>query len=103
MENIRIERAILAFTIFATIGFIAETIAEGWELWAIPLFAAGIAALCVMYFRRRMEEQTRYILYFVFGASLVFFHGIHVTSQYDVAVVKQIGAGDRYVYVYKDG
>ena len=90
MERIKIDRRILLVETLGAIAFIVETIALKWEIWAIPLIALGIIALWYVHVAQRMTADFRLVLYFIFGMVQVFFHGVHETSMFDIAVVSML-------------
>ena len=78
---------ILAVITVACVGFTIVSALEDWEFWVPPLLIAGAVALWVMHFTRRGEERARENLYFIYAILAAFFHGVHETSIFDVAVV----------------
>ncbi|MBO4799856.1 MAG: HAMP domain-containing histidine kinase, partial [Lachnospiraceae bacterium] len=90
MERIKIDRRILLVETLGAIAFIVETIALKWEIWVIPLIALGIIALWYVHVTQRMTADFRLVLYFIFGMVQVFFHGVHETSMFDIAVVSML-------------
>lgn len=90
MERIKVDRRILLVETLGAIAFIAETIALKWEFWAIPLIVLGIIALWYIHVTQRMTAEFRLVLYFIFAVVQVFFHGVHETSTFDIAVVSML-------------
>ncbi|MBO4915276.1 MAG: response regulator [Oscillospiraceae bacterium] len=87
MNRIKTHRMVLAIITVAAIGFTIVTAMEGWEFWVPPLLIAGAIALWVVHFTQRGEETTRENLYFLYAVLAAFFHGVHETSLFDVAIV----------------
>ncbi len=90
MDRIKIDRRILLVETLGCIAFIAETIMLKWEFWVIPIIALGIIALWYVHVSQRMTADFRLVLYFIFGMVQVFFHGVHETSMFDIAVVSML-------------
>ncbi len=90
MERIKIDRRILLVETLGAVAFIAETIALKWEFWAIPLIALGILSLWYIHVTQRLTAEFRLVLYFIFAVVQVFFHGVHETSTFDIAVVSML-------------
>ena len=87
MNRIRTDRYIISIITIATFGYIAVSLLMGWEFWIPPLLLAGVVALWVMHITQRLSEQAREVLYLSYGMAVAFFHGIHETSFFDVALV----------------
>ena len=69
------------------IGNMVETIIAGWEIWVIPIVIIGTIGIWWMHITLRTNFYTRTNIYFIFAAFLVFFHGIHDISYYDISIV----------------
>lgn len=87
MNRNKSHRMILVIITIASIGFTMVTVTEGWEFWVPPLLIAGAAVLWAMHFTQRGDETTRESLYFLYGVLTAFFHGVHETSLFDIAIV----------------
>ena len=90
MDRIKTDRRILLVETLGCIAFIAETIVLKWEFWVIPLIVMGMIALWYIHVAQRMTADYRLVLYFIFGMVQVFFHGVHETSMFDIAVVSML-------------
>ncbi len=87
MNRIKTHRMVLVIISVACIGFTVVSAMEDWEFWVPPLLIVGAVTLWVMHITQRGEEQTRENLYFLYGLLAAFFHGVHETSLFDVAIV----------------
>ncbi|HAG69115.1 MAG TPA: hypothetical protein DCL38_03990, partial [Lachnospiraceae bacterium] len=87
MERNRTEKFIILLISLACIGLTIESVLLGWEFWVPPLLIIGIISLWVMNFSEEPEYKLRRVLYFVFSCLAVFYHGVHETSFFDVALV----------------
>lgn len=61
-----------------------------WEFWVPFIVLLGILGLWALHFAQKLDEKTRSIIYFIFCAFLVFYHGVHDTSLYDVSVATML-------------
>ncbi len=87
MNRNKTHRMVLAIITISCIGFTIVSAMEGWEFWVPPLLIAGTAALWVMYFAQRGSVNTRENLYLLYGMLAAFFHGVHESSAFDIAIV----------------
>ncbi|MCR5000444.1 MAG: response regulator [Lachnospiraceae bacterium] len=86
MNDIRNERLVIFISTLAGIACILQNIFGGWELWVLPIVAITMIALWWFHFTERPDQSIRINICFVFSAFLVFYHGIHKTSLYEVSV-----------------
>ena len=87
MNRARADRFIIFIVTLACIAFTAESILMRWEYWVPPLLIAGIGALWALHITQRSDEKYREAFYFIYSGLLVFFHGVHETSFFDVSLV----------------
>ncbi|MCR4740395.1 MAG: response regulator [Lachnospiraceae bacterium] len=91
MRNKNNRRKTENFLIFlvslASLGVTAVSVLLGWEFWVPPLIILGTVLLWVMNLFERPEYSMRERGYFLFAMLIVFYHGVHVTSFYDAAVI----------------
>ena len=87
MHELRKERLIIALMIIAQAGFIVETLLSGWELWVVPLIAAGIVAILWIHFSQKLQSRYRIAVYFILTAISVFFVGSHEDGLLHPAVL----------------
>ena len=90
MGDYRKERLMLAIIILSGFGNIAETIIAGWELWVIPIIVVGALGTGWLHIARKADMIIRTDVFFVYAAFLVFFHGMHEISYFDVSIVTLI-------------
>ena len=81
------ERFIILLVSLTCIGLTVESILVGWEFWVPPLIVAGTIGLWVMHITKTPEYNIRKVLYFVYAMLAVFYHGVHETSFFDVAII----------------
>ncbi|MBO4396250.1 MAG: hypothetical protein J5819_07890 [Eubacterium sp.] len=77
--------AVFVFTL-AGLGLIIENYLLGWEFWFPVIVLLGIISLWLVNVSNRLEQDLRVLFYFVFAALIVFYHGIHVSSFFDLAL-----------------
>ncbi len=87
MNRHKTENFIILLVSLACIGLTLESIMMGWEFWVPPLIIIGSAALWVMSISQRPAYEVRKVYYLVYAMVTVFFHGVHETSFFDVALV----------------
>ncbi|MCR5302669.1 MAG: response regulator [Lachnospiraceae bacterium] len=86
MEDIRRERMIIVIASLAGILCIIQNYFGGWEFWVPPVILVGMIALWYLHVGHGFDPNIRVNLYFVFSAFLLFYHGIHDTSLFDISV-----------------
>ncbi len=86
MEDIRIERLVISIITLSVIICIFQNYFGEWEFWVPWVLSMGCMALWWMHITQTLGTNTRTLLYFVFSCFLVFYHGIQVTSLYDISV-----------------
>ena len=77
---------LLFYTIFTVI-LTGESILLGWNMEAVMLLLAGLAASWVLHITGKVPEITRQWIYVVLTMLTFFFYGSHDTSIYDLAPV----------------
>ncbi len=87
MDNNRKERMMIMIITVSAIGNIVADIVAGWEAWVIPIVAIGIIGIWWLHLTQKSDLVTRTNVYFVYAAFLVFFHGIHNISYFDVSII----------------
>ncbi len=87
MNQRKTENFILLLVSVSCIGLTVESMLMGWEFWVPPLVIIGTVLLWVMNICQKPEYLYRKILYLVYAMLAVFFHGVHETSFFDVALV----------------
>ncbi len=87
MDQRKTENFIILLVSFACIGLTVESVLMGWEFWVPPLIIIGTIFLWVMNLSQKPDINVRKTYYLVYAMLTVFFHGIHETSFFDVALV----------------
>ena len=87
MDNNKKERLMISIITVSSLGNIAECLVAGWELWILPVIVIGVIGIWWLHIVQRNDMITRTNVYFIFAAFLVFFHGIHDVSYFDVSIV----------------
>ena len=75
------------FLSIACAGMTVVSIILHWEFWVPPLLIIGLAALWVMHITQYSTERQRENYFLIYAMILVFFHGVHETSLFDVSIV----------------
>ncbi len=86
MDDIRKERLIISITTMAGIACILQNYFGGWDFWVPYVVLVGMILLWWIHIAKKMEARHRVNLYFAFAAFLLFYHGIHETSLFDISV-----------------
>ncbi len=87
MNRERNERFIIAVITGACIGLNFINTYLGWEFWVPPLIITGAVCLWVMQIVGKPDANIRDICYLIYAMLAVFYHGVHETSLYDLAIV----------------
>ncbi len=86
MNRVENERFIIFLISLGCIGLTVISILIDWEFWVPPLIIIGMLACWTMHFTDRPEYPVRKVAYLIFGMLAVFYHGVHETSFFDVAI-----------------
>ena len=86
MDDIRKERLLISICTLAGISCIIQNYFGRWEFWVPAVVLAGITALWIIHITHRIDSNYRIDIYFAFAAFLLFYHGIHETSLFDISV-----------------
>lgn len=87
MNRTNNERFIILLISLASMGLTIESVLLGWEFWVPPIIVVGALSLWAMHITDNPEYKVRKVAYFVYAVLTVFFHGVHSTSFFDVAIV----------------
>lgn len=87
MEKNKNEKFIILLVSLACVGLTIESIVMKWEFWVPPLIILGTIFLWVMNLSERPDYETRKVYYLIYAMLTVFYHGVHETSFFDVALV----------------
>ena len=86
MDNIRKERLIISICTMAGLSCIIQNYFGGWEFWVPFVVLAGLIGLWIVHITDRLDQDSRILIDFIFAAFLLFYHGIHNTSLFDLSV-----------------
>ncbi|MCR4904194.1 MAG: response regulator [Butyrivibrio sp.] len=89
----------------AGLGLTAESYMMGWEFWVPPLIIMGIIGCWILHIIKENNDNFNEIFYFFVISFATFFHGIHRTSFFDVAVIVMlflvtISRMDRAIFIH---
>ena len=80
------EKYVVFVATLASVGLIIENLMMGWEFWVPVTIVIGMAALWVVNLSERIDSDLAEVFYFWYAALLLFYHGIHKTSFFDIAL-----------------
>ena len=86
VKDIKKERLALVITTLSYVSCVLQTRFASWEAWVPFVVTVGIVVLWSVHFTQRLDMRARTAIYFAYCAFLVFYHGIHDTSMYEVSV-----------------
>ena len=85
MDYIRKERLMISIATLAGISCILQNRFGGWEFWIPPVVLVGMVALWWFHIAGKPAAAARINLCFTFAAFLLFYHGVHDTSLFDIS------------------
>ena len=68
-------------------GLSIESILMGWEFWVPPIVWVMLICIWILCLSERVDFTLRKACYMAFAVFEVFFHGVHETSFFDIALV----------------
>ena len=80
------EKFIIVVVILAGIGLIAENVVMQWEYWVPPVIILGLISIGFVRFNELTPYEVRKGYYFFVALCLMFYHGVHKTSFFDIAL-----------------
>ena len=80
------EKFIVFVATLASIGLIIENFLMGWEFWVPLTVLIGIASLWAVSLSDKIDYSLRKVFYFGVAVLLLFYHGIHKSSFFDIAL-----------------
>ncbi len=86
MDNIRKERLMISIATLAGISCILQNYFGGWEFWVPAIVLAGGIILWWLHIAQGINPAARINICFVYFAFLLFYHGVHDTSLFDISV-----------------
>ncbi|MCR4896584.1 MAG: response regulator [Lachnospiraceae bacterium] len=87
MDRMRNDQFIITLVSLSCFALTIESIALKWEMWVIPLIFIGTVLVWVLHITERGTANFRENCYLIYALLAIYFHGIHLTSMYDVVVV----------------
>lgn len=81
-ENFMICVLTISMTALIIEGFLLQ-----WEFWVFPLILIALVALWFLYLTHRISGETQNIIFLLYGMVSAFYHGVHQTSFFDIAIV----------------
>ena len=80
------EKFIVLIATIASVGLIIENFLMGWEFWIPPVIIVGILSLWYINLSDKVDPDIRESFYFAYAMLLVFYHGVHKSSFFDIAI-----------------
>ena len=80
------EKFIILATTLASVGLIVENILMQWEFWVPTVIVVGIISIWAAHLSDRIDFEIRKGFYFGYSALLLFYHGIHRSSFFDISI-----------------
>ncbi len=86
MDDIRKERLMVCIATVAGISCILQNFFGRWEPWVPVIVFFAMIGLWWFHIAQKLDSYSRINMCFVFSSFLLFYHGIHDTSFFDVSV-----------------
>lgn len=86
-EIIKTHNTVVAILSIVAVGITLESIIQVWEFWVPPLILIGVIAAWWMHVTQKGTDRIREVYYLVFSMIVVFYHGVHDSSFFDLFVV----------------
>ena len=86
-RTLRTHNVVVVIITVTCIGAILESISQRWELWVAPLIAGGIIACWAIHINGYGDTRFRENFFLIFAMMVAFFHGVHITSFFDIIIV----------------
>ena len=80
------EKFIAFITTIAGLGLIVENFLMGWEYWVPVTTLIGVVMIWIVNTTDRLDRDMRQVFYITVAALMVFYHGIHKSSLFDIAL-----------------
>ncbi|MCR5388339.1 MAG: response regulator [Lachnospiraceae bacterium] len=90
IEKTSTHMAVVTCSSVVTLGLMVNGVLEGWEGWMLPVLLAGMAAMWFLHVTQFSSENFREWYYLIFAMAMSFYHAVHDSSFFDVAVVSAI-------------
>ncbi|MCR5801392.1 MAG: response regulator [Lachnospiraceae bacterium] len=85
--NSKTEKFIILLVSLACMGLTVESLMLNWEFWVPPIIVVGAISLWGMNLLEKPDYEIRKGLYLLYAMFAIFFHGVHSTSFFDVALI----------------
>ena len=89
-QKARAHNTVVGIMTIACLGTIAGSISLGWEFWVPPLIVCGMVAAWFMHFTQYGSWTFRENYYLILSMFLSFYHGVHLTSTFEIVVVSAL-------------
>ena len=86
MNDLRKERLVISICTLAGISCIMQNFFGRWEFWVPVVVLVGMIVLWWFHIAGKLDSESRINIYFAYAAFLLFYHGIHDTSLFDISV-----------------
>ncbi len=85
------EKFVVVVANLASAGVVIENTLLSWEFWVPFVVLIGMLTLWPVCLSERIPADIRQIYYFGYGLLILFYHGVHKTSFFDVALIISFG------------
>ncbi len=85
-DRINAHTKIIIILTIVGIGLALESITQRWEFWFPPLLLLGIVILWIVHVSQYGDIQARELFMVVLCFAAALFHGVHITSFFDIAI-----------------
>lgn len=89
-QKARAHNTVVGIMTIACLGTIAGSITLGWEFWVPPLIVCGMVAAWILHFTQYGSWTFRENYYLLLSMFLSFYHGVHLTSTFEIVVVSAL-------------
>ncbi len=90
IEKTSTHMAVVICSSVITLGLMVNGVLEGWEGWMLPVLLAGMSAMWFLHVTQFSSDNFREWYYLIFAMALSFYHAVHDSSYFDMAVVSAI-------------
>ena len=87
MNRMKSERSIIFLLTVSALGLSLVSVLLKWEYWVPPVILIYVGAMWSLYISSRSGYAVRKVVYLIFAAFMVLYHGVHTTSFFDIALV----------------
>ncbi|MBO6215477.1 MAG: HAMP domain-containing histidine kinase, partial [Lachnospiraceae bacterium] len=90
LEKTTVHLRVISMITISLIGLIVECLTQNWEFWMAPLLFIGILIMWIIHLDQYGSYLMREKFYLGLAMIGVFFHGVHSTSFFDIAVITML-------------